>query len=75
MRTLVDIPDSDIKRLTRLSKARKVSRASLVRAAVVEYLGKEQGDSLDRLAGIWADRDIDGLAYQEQMRREWDREF
>ena len=74
MRTLVDIPDSDIKRLTRLSKARKVSRASLVRAAVVEYLGKEQVDSLDRLAGIWADRDIDGLAYQEQMRREWDRE-
>ena len=75
MRTLVDIPEKDLCRLTKLSKARKVSRAQLVRTAVSEYLRKEQRDPLETLIGLWADRPIDGLEYQEQMRREWDREF
>ena len=75
MRTLIDIPENDLKRLTRLSKARKVPRAQLVRTAISEYLRKQRGDGLEKLAGIWADRNIDGLDYQLAMRREWDREF
>ena len=74
MRTLVDIPDSDLKRLTRLSAKRKVPRAQLVRTAISEYLRNQQGDGLEKLAGIWADRHVDGLDYQLAMRREWDRE-
>jgi metal-responsive CopG/Arc/MetJ family transcriptional regulator len=75
MRTLVDIPESDLSKLTKMSKAKKVSRAQLVRLAISEYLGKDKEDSLDKLAGIWADRNIDGLEYQLAMRREWDREL
>jgi metal-responsive CopG/Arc/MetJ family transcriptional regulator len=75
VRTLVDIPDNDVQRLNRLSKDRKVSRAHLVRTAVAEYLRQEEPDSLDKLFGIWKDRNIDGLEYQEQMRREWEREY
>ena len=75
MRTLVDIPDTDLRKLTSMSKSRKVSRAQLVRTAIAEYLSKDKEDSLDRLAGIWADRNVDGLEYQLAMRREWDREF
>jgi len=74
MKTLVDIPDSDMLRLTKLSKERKVPRAQLVRSAVSQFLREEEPDSLDKLAGIWKDRDIDGLAYQDEMRREWERE-
>ncbi len=74
MRTLIDIPDGDLKQLTRLSKQQKLSRSHLVRTAISEYLSK-QGDSLHMLAGIWGDRvEIDGLEYQLAMRREWDRE-
>ena len=72
MRTLVDIPEKDLKELTRLSKARKVSRAQLVRCAVSEYLQAQPKDALDDFFGIWADRKIDGLEYQLKMRAEWD---
>ena len=75
MRTLVDIPEGDLSRLTKLSKTRKVSRAQLVRSAVSRFLQEEESDSLDKLFGIWTDRNIDGLEYQEQMRREWEREY
>lgn len=75
MRTLVDIPESDLRRLNKLSKSRKLSRAELVRTAVAQYLRQEEPDSLDKIFGIWKDRNIDGLEYQEQMRREWEREF
>ena len=75
MRTLIDIPDPDLRKLNRISKQQKLSRSQLVRTAISEYLSKQQNDSLDKLAGIWADRDIDGLEYQLAMRREWDREF
>ena len=72
MRTLVDIPEDDLKQLTRLSKARKVSRAHIVRCAVSAYLDAQPKDSLDDFFGLWADRKIDGLAYQLKMRAEWD---
>ncbi len=75
MRTLVDIPDRDLKQLTRLSKAKKVSRAHLLRCAVSEYLNKQKTDTLDDSFGMWADRGIDGLEYQLKIRSEWDREF
>ena len=62
-----------------LSKERKVSRAHLVRCAVSKYLEEERKgarkNTLDKLAGVWADRKIDGLEYQLAMRAEWDREF
>ncbi len=79
MRTLVDIPEKDLQQLTQLSKERKVSRAHLLRCAVSRYLQEQvhesPKDTLHKLAGIWADRNIDGLEYQLAMRAEWDREF
>lgn len=74
MRTLVDIPEHELEQLNRLSRARKVSRAHLVRSAIHEYLGKNSQDPADLVFGMWADRGIDALEYQEQMRREWERE-
>ncbi len=74
MRTLVDIPEDELGRLTELSKSRQVSRAHLVRCAISEYLQAQPKDALEEAFGMWADRKIDALAYQEQMRREWERE-
>ena len=78
MRTLVDIPDAELKKLTRLSKTDKVSRAQLVRCAIHDYLKARESkkpDTLDESFGMWADRGIDGLEYQMRIRKEWDREF
>ena len=74
MRTLIDIPETHLRKLTTMSKLRNVSRAHLVRTAISEYLQHDKEDSLDALFGIWADRNMDGLQYQEQMRREWERQ-
>jgi hypothetical protein len=71
MRTLVDIPERQIKALTRLSKARKTSRAAIIREAVSAYLEKEPFGEKDPAFGLWGDRAVDGLEYQRKIRAEW----
>ena len=75
MRTLVDIPDQQLKALNELSKQRKVSRAALVREAVSAYI--ESNSHAEKMAarkaafGLWKGRGIDGLEYQKKIRAEW----
>ena len=38
MRTIVDIPDAQIKILTQLSKKKKISRAEVIRRALTDYI-------------------------------------
>ena len=71
MRTLVDIPEKQLKALTRLSKARKQSRAAVIREAVSAYLEKERFSEKDPAFGAWSDQKIDGLEYQRKIRAEW----
>lgn len=70
MRTLVDIPDKQIKALTTICKAEKKSRAEIIRQAISAYLEKNTPEAVDAF-GLWRDRKIDGLTYQEQVRSEW----
>ena len=72
MRILVDMTDEQLQGLAALSEECKQSRAGLIRQAVDELLSRKQkkGSFLD-LFGIWKDRDIDGLEYQERIRSEW----
>jgi metal-responsive CopG/Arc/MetJ family transcriptional regulator len=71
MRTLVNVGDSQMRELDALSKEEKRSRAALIRDAIDQYLArrrrKHEGDAF----GLWGKRKIDGLAYQEKVRREW----
>jgi hypothetical protein len=52
-----------------------VSKSSIVREAVDEYLAKfsaeRRREVFDRVAGMWKDRD--DLPDFEEMRKEWDR--
>ena len=70
MRTLVDIPDKQIKDLASICEAEKVSRAEVIRQAISAYLEKKRPGTGEAF-GLWKDRVIDGLAYQEQVRSEW----
>lgn len=70
MRTLVDIPDRQIKGLAAICKAEKVSRAELIRQAISAYLEKKKPTAVEAF-GLWKDRRVDGLEYQEQVRSEW----
>lgn len=70
MRTLVDIPDRQIKELTAICEAEKVSRAEVIRQAIASYIEKKKPVTVEAF-GLWKGRKVDGLAYQEQVRSEW----
>ncbi len=70
MRTLVDIPDGQIKWLAYICSTEKKTRAELIRAAIAEYLEKHKPRGGD-VFGIWKNDGVDGLGYQERLRSEW----
>lgn len=72
MRTLVDLPERDLEQLAALSRSRKTSRAELIRQAVAGYLAQNRAAMEDSF-GLWKDRGVDGLKYQDRLREEWER--
>jgi predicted transcriptional regulator len=76
MRTLVDIPESDLERLDALARKHKRSRAAEIRAAITKHLHTTtDSDWIDAAFGLWGDRAQDGLSYQERVRAEWERDL
>jgi len=73
MRTIVDIPDAQVHELDRVCKRRCVSRAALVREAVGALLEKETRATANAAFGVWRQKPIDALAFQCELREEWDR--
>jgi Ribbon-helix-helix protein, copG family len=72
MRMLVDLPDAELEQLNVLSKARRVSRAELIRQAVAGYLEQNKA-GLEDSFGLWKKKAVDGVKYQERLRGEWER--
>lgn len=70
MRTLVEIPDDDIKWLDRQAEERGLSRTALVREAVAAMRAGTSRRGVDAFCGMWRDRsDIgEGLGYQRRIR-------
>ena len=71
MRILVDMPDNQVKELARISAATKRPRAAIIREAVRSYLAELKENDADDGFGLWGDREVDGLEYQEKLRSEW----
>lgn len=71
MRTSIRIDDAQITALDRLAQQENVSRASLIRRAIDDYLQRQQGSLPADAFGLWANETIDGLAFQEKMRDDW----
>jgi hypothetical protein len=71
MRTLVDIPDSDVLALDELARGRQESRAKVIRAAVGEYLNRNRTSEPSKAFGLWGPDPADGVEYQRRLRAEW----
>lgn len=74
MRTIIDLPESQLAALRELETRKKVSRAELIRQAVAQYVVRhtESGDAF----GAWKatpHRPADGLTVQKKLRAEWNR--
>ena len=70
MRTLVEIPDDDIRWLDREASDRGLSRTALVREAVSQLREGSQHKGIDPFCGMWRDRtDLgDGQSYVLRIR-------
>ncbi len=71
MRTLVDIPDSQIRELAELCEQVNRPRAALIRDAIADYLARHRRHAEQDAFGLWGPGVPDGVAYQEKARNEW----
>ena len=75
MRTLIDLPDTQIQALAALCERVRQPRAAVIREAVAEYLERRATKSANAAYGLWdaeaIDGPADGLAYQRKARDEW----
>lgn len=71
MRALVDIDELQIEKLDELARREKRSRAAVIREALREYLDARATEASSDAFGLWGDRTVDGLEYQERVRSEW----
>jgi metal-responsive CopG/Arc/MetJ family transcriptional regulator len=72
MRTIIDLPPSDIDALDALCRREGISRAEAIRRAVAQHLLANRTGDADMAFGLWRARPVDGLRYQRRLRREWD---
>lgn len=73
MRTIIDIPAQILDEIDALAKREKLSRAEAIRRAMAEYLAKRSVARPDAGFGIWKSRKINSLAYEDALRKEWNR--
>lgn len=71
MQVTLNIPQEQLDRLNDLQKERGASREQLVSEALAAYLPPKK--HLLEYFGVLKGRVEDGMAFQDRMRREWDR--
>lgn len=69
MRTLVDLPEEQVKGLDDLASSEGISRAELVRRAVARYLDEKKRPKTSAF-GLLKGREVDGLALQKSLRED-----
>ncbi len=71
MRTIVELPEDQLRDLAELCRREKISRAEAIRRAVAEYARRRSAGGAGEAFGLWRGRRRDGLAYERRLRREW----
>ncbi|KKB96643.1 hypothetical protein SZ25_00258 [Candidatus Arcanobacter lacustris] len=71
MRTIVDITEEQIQNLAYLCGAQNISRAEIIRRAIAFYLKEKMPKENNVAFGIWKNKAIDSMSYQENLRNEW----
>lgn len=71
MRALIDMTDAQVDALDAIARRERQSRAALIRTAIDTYLQLHHRGQVEDGFGLWGQRKVDGVAYQEKARREW----
>ncbi|OJA89415.1 ribbon-helix-helix protein, CopG family [Burkholderia ubonensis] len=70
-RILIDLPDAQIQALAALVEAERRPRAAVIRDAIDAYLAQRKRAVGADVFGLWKEKKVDGLTYQEALREEW----
>lgn len=70
-RIFVNLPDTQIEELAAIAEAEHRPRAAVVRDAINTYISQRKLALGADVFGLWKDKKIDGLAYQQERRSEW----
>ena len=70
MRTIVDIPETQLRRLDVKAKTAGVSRAELIRRALDAWLGPTEVLGVAQVFGLWGNGAVAGRKYQKRIRRD-----
>ncbi|KVO82988.1 ribbon-helix-helix protein, CopG family [Burkholderia ubonensis] len=70
-RILIDLPDAQIQALAALVEAERRPRAAVIRDAIDAYLAQRKRAVGADVFGVWKEKKVDGLTYQEALREEW----
>ena len=72
MRTIIDLPDDQLEALDGICRRDGISRAEAIRQAVALLMRQRAAGRAGVAFGIWrGKRKMDGLEYQQRLRREW----
>lgn len=73
MRTIIDLPEDQVRALAELCKAQSISRAEAVRRALSDMLAKQKSAGRDAAFGAWRDKKVDSRKFVAALREEWER--
>lgn len=72
MRTIIDLPESQLTALASLCKERNISRAEAIRQALADMLAKEKRSGCAAAFGAWKSKKLNSRKHVEKLRGEWD---
>jgi metal-responsive CopG/Arc/MetJ family transcriptional regulator len=70
-RILVDLPDAQVEELAVIVEAEQRPRAAVIRDAIQAYIAQHKPARGAEVFGLWKDKKVDGLEYQQELRSEW----
>lgn len=70
-RILVDLPDSRLEELAAIVEIEHRPRAAIIRDAIEAYISQRKGSLGADAFGLWKNKKVDGLAYEQELRSEW----
>ncbi len=73
MRTIIELPDDQVKALAALCSSQGISRAEAVRRAVARLLAEEHRPGREKAFGAWKKKQIDATTTIRGLRDEWKR--
>jgi hypothetical protein len=71
-RIVLDLPVAQLEALAKLVEIEGRPRAAIIRDAIQAYISQSNRSMGTTVFGLWKNKNLDGLTYQERARREWD---